>query len=89
MLSCRPLHFYIRTGLGTFLANNKVKMTTFRLTGITKSVKFINYHVAYTFADGRIRYIEMRREKNSESRIYLQINVNDKNLNEFAISCRM
>ena len=33
-------------------------MTTFRLTGITKRVKFIEYHVAYTFADGRIRYKE-------------------------------
>ena len=35
-------------------------MTTFTLTGITKRVNLIYYHVAYTFSDGRIRYTEMR-----------------------------
>ena len=82
MLSCRPLHFYIKTDAGTFLVNKNFKMTTFTLTGITKRVNFIYYHVAYTFSDGRIRYTEMRRENICKDKIYLKC-VNKKNCKVF------
>ena len=82
MLSCRPLHFYIKTDAGTFLVNKNFKMTTFTLTGITKRVNFIYYHVAYTFSDGRIRYTEMRHENICKDKIYLKC-VNKKNCKVF------
>ena len=35
----------------------------FNLTGITKRSKTFHYHISYTWPDGKIRYVEMRREK--------------------------
>ena len=57
-------------------------MTTYTLTGITKRVRYIYYHVAYTFADGRVRYTEMRREKICKDKLYLQC-VNKKDCKVF------
>ena len=34
----------------------------FNLTGITKRTRTYNYHISFTWPDGTIRYIEMRRE---------------------------
>ena len=58
-----PFTFYIRTGLGTFLAKNKFKMPTLRLTRITNCINFNDHHNAYTFTDDRKRYTEKLREK--------------------------
>ena len=33
--------------------------------------KYIHYHVYCTFLDGRIKYLEMRREKNVKTNLYL------------------
>ena len=35
----------------------------FNLTGITKRSKTFHHHISYTWPDGKIRYVEMRREK--------------------------
>ena len=43
----------------------------YTLTGITKRSKYINYHVRYTFPDKGIKYLEMRREKNEKTKLYL------------------
>ena len=44
----------------------------FNLTGITKRSKTFHYHISYTWPDGKIRYVEMRREKLERNRIYLR-----------------
>ena len=33
------------------------------LTGITKRSKAFHYHISYTWPNGKIRYVEIRREK--------------------------
>ena len=43
----------------------------YTLTGITKRSKYIYYHVCCTFPDGRIKYLEMRRESNQKTMLYL------------------
>ena len=35
----------------------------FNLAGITKRSKTIHCHISYTWPDGKIRYVEIRREK--------------------------
>ena len=50
----------------------KQKKMNFNLTGITKRSKTFHYHISYTWPDGKIRYVEMRREKVEKNRIYLK-----------------
>ena len=41
------------------------------LTGINKRSKYIYYHVCCTYPDGRIKYLEMRRESTQKTMLYL------------------
>ena len=43
------------------IGNNKQKK--FNLTGITNRSKTFRYHISDTWPDGKIQYVEMRREK--------------------------
>ena len=44
----------------------------YTLTGITKRSTFIYWHICCTFPDGRIRYVEMRRERTDKNKLYLK-----------------
>ena len=65
------LYFCIYKTLYRSEIKNKKKMN-FNLTGITKRSKTFHYHISYTWPDGKIRYVEMRREKLERNRIYLR-----------------
>ena len=43
----------------------------YTLTGITKRSKYIYYHICCTFPDGRLKYLEMRRERTEKTKLYL------------------
>ena len=45
-----------------FIERQKYNKMNYQLTGITKRSKFIYYHICYIYADGRTKYLEMRRE---------------------------
>ena len=44
----------------------------YQLTGITKRSKCIYYHICYIYADGRTKYLEMRRERTDKDNLYLK-----------------
>ena len=55
-----------------FIERQKYNKMNYQLTGITKRSKFIYYHICYIYADGRTKYLEMRRERTDKDKLYLK-----------------
>ena len=81
MLSCRPLHFYIKTDAGTFLVNKnftqskeqnkqRQRQTMFTLKSISKRNKSFVYNIEVKVSD-ETYYVEMRKKKLNSNSIYL------------------